>query len=90
MLKGRLKILLKRIDISLCYMLDLVMACICLNNMCIANSNGCYMDWILEAKKEMQIKTNSMFDNIKGVHMFKVVVDKNETNEEDTLIIYYP
>jgi hypothetical protein len=47
------------------------------------------MDWILEFKKEMQIKTNSTFDNIKGVHMFKVV-DRNETNEEDNLIVYYP
>ncbi len=47
------------------------------------------MDWILEAKKEMKIKTNSTFDNIKRVHMFKVV-DRNETNDEDNLIFYYP
>jgi hypothetical protein len=36
------------------------------------------MDWILEAKKEAQINKKSTFDNIKGVHMFKVV-DRNET-----------
>jgi len=40
MLKGRFKILLKIINISFCHMLDLVMVCICLNNMCIANSDG--------------------------------------------------
>jgi len=33
-------------------MFDSMMASIWLNNMCIANSNGFYMDWILEAKKE--------------------------------------
>jgi hypothetical protein len=87
MLKGKLKILLNIIDIPLCCMFDSVMASIWLNNMCIANSNGFYMDWILEAKKEMQIKTNSTFDNIKGVHMFKVV-DRNKTNEEDNLIFF--
>jgi hypothetical protein len=41
MLKGRLKFLLKRIDIPLCCMLDLVMACICLNNV------HCQVKWLL-------------------------------------------
>jgi hypothetical protein len=49
MLKGKFKLLLKRVDIPLRHMLDLVMACICLHNMCIANSNGFDMDWALEA-----------------------------------------
>ncbi len=44
MLKGKFKILLKRIDIPLCHMLDLVMACICLYNTCISNLNGFEMD----------------------------------------------
>jgi hypothetical protein len=36
-LKGRFRILLKRIDITLCHMPNLVTTCICLHNMCIAN-----------------------------------------------------
>jgi hypothetical protein len=44
MLKGRFRILLKGIGIPLCHMLDLMMACLCLHNMCIANSNGFDMD----------------------------------------------
>jgi hypothetical protein len=40
MLKGRFRILLKRIDIPLCCMLDLMMTYICLHNMCIANLDG--------------------------------------------------
>jgi len=42
------------VDIPLCRMPNLVMACICLHNMCIANSNGFDMDLILEAQKEAQ------------------------------------
>jgi hypothetical protein len=44
MLKGRFRILLKGVNIPLCRMLDLVMACICLYNMCIANLDGFDMD----------------------------------------------
>jgi len=44
MLKGIFKILLKRIDIPLCHLPNLVMICICLHNMCIANLNGFDMD----------------------------------------------
>jgi hypothetical protein len=72
MLKGRFRILLKRINNPLCRMLDLVMACICLHNMCIANSNGFDMDWALEAQRKAQAETNSTFGNIKRVDLFKV------------------
>jgi hypothetical protein len=51
MLKGRSRILLKKVNISLHHMLDLVITCICLHNMCIANSDGFDMDWALEVKK---------------------------------------
>ncbi len=44
MLKGRFRILLKGVDIPLCHMLDLMMACICLHDMCIANLDGFGMD----------------------------------------------
>jgi hypothetical protein len=67
MLKGRLKILLKRVDIPLCHMLDLVMICICLHNMCIINSNGFNMHWALEVQRYAQIKVNTTFGNLKGV-----------------------
>jgi len=52
MLKGRFRILLKRINSPLCHMPDLVMACICLHNVCIANSNGFDMDWALDAERK--------------------------------------
>jgi len=39
-LKGRWKILLKRIDVPLQNLLDLVTACICLHNLCIIYGDG--------------------------------------------------
>jgi hypothetical protein len=44
MLKGKFKILPKIVNIPLCHMPDLVLACICLHNMCIASSDGFDMD----------------------------------------------
>jgi hypothetical protein len=44
MLNGRFKLLLKRVDIPLRHMPDLVTAYICLHNMCIANLDGFDMD----------------------------------------------
>jgi hypothetical protein len=44
MLKGRFKILPKIVNIPLCHMPNLVMACICLHNMCMVNLDGFDMD----------------------------------------------
>jgi hypothetical protein len=51
MLKGMFKILFKRVNIPLCYMLDLVITYIVLHNMCIVNLNDFNMDWALEAQR---------------------------------------
>jgi hypothetical protein len=52
MLKRRFRILLKRVDIPLRHMSDLVTTCIRLHNMCNVNLDGFDMDWALEAQKE--------------------------------------
>ncbi len=72
MLKGRFRILLKRVDIPLSHMLNLVTICIYLHNMCIANSNGFDMDLALEVKKDAQIEANKTFGNLKGIDIFWV------------------
>jgi hypothetical protein len=73
LIKGSFRILFKRVDIPLRYMPNLVMACRCLHNMCITNSNGFDMDSTLEAQKEAQVKANSTFGNIKRGDLSKVV-----------------
>lgn len=62
LLKGRFIIL--HIDIPLHYMLDLVIACICVHNMSNVNYDAIYINKTLKAQKEAQAKTNSTF-NIK-------------------------
>jgi len=52
MLKRRFRILLKRVDIPLRHMSNLVTTCIRLHNMCIVKLDGFDMDWALEAQKE--------------------------------------
>jgi hypothetical protein len=52
MLKRRFKILLKKVDIPLFHMSNLVTTCIHLHNMCIVDLDGFDMDWALEAQKE--------------------------------------
>jgi len=54
----------KLVDIPLHHMLDLVMTCICLPNMCIANLNGFDMEWALEVQKDAQIEANTTFGKL--------------------------
>ncbi len=72
MLKGRFKILLKKVNIPLHHMPYLVMAHICSHNMCIANLDGFDMDWAMEAQRYAQIETNKTFGNLKRTDIFKV------------------
>jgi len=46
-------ILLKRIDMPLQNVLDIVTASLCLYNLCIVENDKFSMDWAKEAKKEM-------------------------------------
>ncbi len=54
-------------------MLDLVMTCICLYNMCIVNLDGLDMHLALEAQTNAQIEVNTTFENLKIIDIFRVV-----------------
>jgi hypothetical protein len=73
MMKGRFKILLKKVNIPLHHILDLVMAHIHSHNMCIASLDGFDMDWALEAQRYAQIETNKTFGNLKRTNISRVV-----------------
>ena len=49
-LKGRWRILLKRIDVPLENLPDLVTTCICLHNLCIIHGDGFNMQWARKAQ----------------------------------------
>ena len=63
-LKGRWRIFLKRIDVPLQNLPNLVAACICLHNLCISHSDGFNMRWTTEAKKDIRDSTNLHFGNL--------------------------
>jgi hypothetical protein len=50
-LKGRWKILLKRLDMSLWTILDMVMTCICFHNLCTIHGNNFDMEWAQEVEQ---------------------------------------
>jgi hypothetical protein len=57
MLKGRWRILLKRIDMPFHHLLDIVIITLCLHvhNLCIIHGDAFNMDWARKAQMEMQI-----------------------------------
>ncbi|MCO5552345.1 hypothetical protein L7F22_005856 [Adiantum nelumboides] len=52
MLKARIRILLKRCDMNLCYVPDLVAACPVLHNICIQHGESFDMEWVREAEAQ--------------------------------------
>lgn len=57
-LKGRSRILLKWIEVSLQNLSDLVTTCICLHNLCIINGDEFNMRWAKKVKKDLKDSTN--------------------------------
>jgi len=53
MLKGRWHILLKRLEMPLRNVLDIVTMFLCFHNLCILENDEFSMDWAKEAEKEL-------------------------------------
>jgi hypothetical protein len=52
-LKGRWRVIMKRCEVSLRSIPDIVATCIVLHNLCIVNNEGIEEDWIVEAKNKL-------------------------------------
>ena len=52
-LKGRWRLIMKKNEVLLRNMPDIVATCIMLHNLCIVNNEGVEEEWIFEAKKFM-------------------------------------
>ena len=63
-LKDRWHILLKRIDMPLQNVPDIVTASLCLHNLCILENDDFDMDWARTAKEELQKEANTVLDRI--------------------------
>ena len=71
-LKGRWRILLKRIDVSLENVPDIVTACICLHNLCLIHIDGFDMQWVKQAEEDMKRIRIEVFDKLHNNDMFHI------------------
>ncbi len=71
-LKGRWKILLKRIDMPLYHLLDIVIITFCLHNLCIIHNDAFNMDWERKAKMEMKIEANGKLNDFQNKNIFHI------------------
>jgi hypothetical protein len=69
-LKGRWRIILKRIDMPLKHVPDLVTVCICLHNLCIIHGDNFDMKWVEKAQKLLEAERNDHFGQLKSVDIF--------------------
>ena len=69
-LKGRWRILLKRIDMPLSNVPDIVTASLCLHNLCILENDEFCMDWAKDAERELQAEANISLGNMQQTDMF--------------------
>jgi hypothetical protein len=69
-LKGRWRILLKRIDLPLKHVPDLVTVCIYLHNLCIIHGDNFDMKWTEEAQKLLETEKNDYFGQLRSMDIF--------------------
>ena len=56
MLKGRWRILFKKIDMPLRSILDMVIVCLCLHNLCLIYADGFDMNWARKVEENIFTK----------------------------------
>ena len=72
-LKRRWRILLKRIDIPLDNVPDIVTACICLHNLCLIHNDGFDMRWAKQAEEKIEWTRLGIFDKLYNTDMLHIV-----------------
>ncbi|CAA9512094.1 MAG: hypothetical protein AVDCRST_MAG96-2509 [uncultured Segetibacter sp.] len=72
-LKGRWRILLKRNDMPLRNLPNIITASICLHNLCIIEDDEFDMDWAKAAEIELQEEANKALGNMHETDMFHVL-----------------
>ena len=72
-LKGTWRILLKRIDVPLKNIPDIVTARLFLHNLCIMESDGFDMEWAKDAEKEMLSEANNCLGDMQNVNKYIIL-----------------
>ena len=71
-LKGRRRILLKRLDMPLPNVLDVISACICLHNLCIIHGDGFDMQWAKKAELDLRRTQSCVLGDLRNTDMFHI------------------
>jgi len=72
MLKGRWKILFKRVDPPLSHVPNLIIVCLSLHNSCIIHKDNFNMQWVEEAICEMEHMKEEVFRNLKETNVYHI------------------
>jgi len=73
MLKGWWKILLKRVDMPLRHVPNLITTCLFLHNLCIIHKDNFNMQWFEEVIREMEHMKEKVFGNLKETNLYYIV-----------------
>jgi hypothetical protein len=73
MLKGRWRMLLKKIDMPLRTIPDIVTTCLCLHNLCIIHGDEFDMNWTKSAEEDMKKTSSKSFGDLRNTDMFHVL-----------------
>jgi hypothetical protein len=74
-LKGRWRILLKRIDMPLRHIPSLVTTCICLHNLCIIHKDVFDNEWAKESEDIMRRESSRVMGQFENVDLFNAAVE---------------
>ena len=92
-LKGRWRIILKRIDIPLRHVQNLVTTCICHHNLCIIHKDKFDLDWIKKVERLMQRESLEQIGQLEKPDIFMAAVEAAKEMrhllglEEDIILI---
>ncbi len=70
MLKGRWKILLKKVDTRLKHVPNLITTCLSLHNLCVIHKDNFNMQWVEKAICEMEHMKEKVFGNLKETNVY--------------------
>ena len=73
MFKGRWRILFKKIDMSLCSILGIVTACICLFNLCLIHAVEFDINWARSTEEELTKTSLQNFGEFRDADWFNVL-----------------
>jgi hypothetical protein len=73
MLKGRWRILLKRVDTPLRYVPNLIITCLSFKNVDIIHKDNFNMQWVKKITYEMEQMKEKGFGNLKEIDVYHIV-----------------